>query len=89
MLCSSKVFSHGDINPKCTAANFSTCGENIAWNQELSESAPTKAMNQWINSAGHYRNLVSTEFTHVGYGYKVCGDRVYWAGLYGKPKSGN
>jgi uncharacterized protein YkwD len=41
-------------------------------------------MQQWIDSPGHYQNLIKPGFTVVGFGYKKCtGNRVYWTALYG------
>ena len=39
-----------------------------------------------MNSDGHRKNILSTGFTRVGYGYYVCpqSNRVYWTGFFGR-----
>ena len=57
----------------------------MLYNYESGSSAPDVSMTQWSNSPGHNKNLMSTSYTKVGYGFHRCGDgRVYWTGLYGK-----
>lgn len=54
---------------------------------ESDTSAGAKAVEQWLDSPGHYMNAMNPEFTHVGYGYYKCpfnsgyGDQ-FWTGLY-------
>lgn len=38
-------------------------------------------IDQWRDSPGHYANMISDR-TVVGYGYYVCGDKVFWTGIY-------
>lgn len=45
--------------------------------------APAKAIVQWKNSNGHYRNMVSSRTEVAGYGYSKCSNgRVMWVALY-------
>lgn len=45
--------------------SFSSAGENIAGGR----STPSGVMDQWVNSKGHYENIISSDFTDIGIGY--------------------
>ncbi|WP_141505024.1 CAP domain-containing protein [Paenibacillus luteus] len=45
--------------------NYNAAGENIAKGQPT----PKKVMNDWMNSAGHRANIMSSSFTKVGIAY--------------------
>ncbi|OLN21962.1 hypothetical protein BTO30_12235 [Domibacillus antri] len=44
---------------------YKTAGENIAKGQKT----PEEVMNAWMNSDGHRKNILSSDFTHIGVGY--------------------
>jgi len=44
---------------------YKAAGENIAKGQPT----PEQVMNDWMNSAGHRANILSSSFTHIGIGY--------------------
>lgn len=49
--------------------------ENIAAHQ----STPSAVMDSWINSAGHYANIMGTNFTSIGVGcFQSSNGRFYW-----------
>jgi len=54
-------------------------GEIIAWNMStpVSVSAET-AISQWMNSAGHKAQILSTQHNYAGVGVAVDGGRTYW-----------
>jgi uncharacterized protein YkwD len=63
-------------------------GENVLSNNDDNPTtAGDTAVQQWLDSAGHYMNAMNPKFTHVGYGYFNCpfnsgfGD-MFWTGLY-------
>lgn len=63
---------------------YSHAGENIAYGDGMSGK---KAYNCWHNSDGHYRNMMSKDFTHVGIGYYRDGNgRAYWVQLFAAPQ---
>lgn len=80
--------SHDGYLGRCSAIGFSPCGENVAWNQGYGlKRGNMETFIGWKNSQGHYDNMVGSAFTKVGYGYYECPDgKIYWTGLYGKPK---
>lgn len=47
--------------------SFGTAGENIAANQGFPDP-PTTAVNGWLNSPGHFANIMNGGFTHTGMG---------------------
>lgn len=54
------------------------CGENIAAGQ----ATPEKVMETWINSSGHYANILNASYTKMGLGYSTGGGGEYgryWA----------
>ena len=54
-------------------------GEIIAWNMSspVSTSAET-AIDQWMHSAGHKAQILSTQHNYAGVGVAVDGGRTYW-----------
>jgi uncharacterized YkwD family protein len=51
---------------------YNAAGENIAKGQR----SPEEVVNAWMNSEGHRKNILSTNFTHIGVGYVAEGN--YW-----------
>ena len=47
--------------------SYRAAGENIAYNGGFSDPAAV-AVNGWMNSDGHRRNILNTQFTHAGLG---------------------
>lgn len=80
-----KKFSH--TRPDGTACftvlgeygiEYWTCGENIAAGQKT----PEEVMNAWMNSPGHYMNIMGY-YTHIGVGYYVdANGRPNWVQLF-------
>ncbi|WP_226669188.1 CAP domain-containing protein [Metabacillus litoralis] len=54
------------------AITYRAAGENIAKGQRT----PEEVVNAWMNSAGHRKNILSANFTHIGVGYVSSGN--YW-----------
>jgi uncharacterized protein YkwD len=56
------------------------CGENIA----AGNSTVAATFNQWLNSQGHYENMVNANYKYVGIGYykTSMGYRFYWAQIF-------
>ncbi len=56
-----------------------TAGENIAWNQENEEEVTTA----WMNSSGHRANILSRNFSKVGFGIAPAKDgNLYWCTVF-------
>ena len=50
--------------------------ENIAWHSQASMSptvAATTMHDMWVNSSGHFRNMINPRWTKVGIGLHVDG----------------
>ncbi len=59
--------------------SYSTCAENIAAGQ----SSPDSVLNSWLNSAGHYANIMNSALCHMGVGYDTgAGYGKYWVQLF-------
>ncbi|MGP4108177.1 CAP domain-containing protein [Virgibacillus sp. L01] len=52
--------------------SYQTAGENIARGQRT----PQEVVNGWMNSEGHRKNIMNSDFTHIGVGYVEQGN--YW-----------
>ncbi|KKI89656.1 sporulation protein [Bacillus sp. SA1-12] len=51
---------------------YKAAGENIAKGQRT----PQEVVNAWMNSEGHRKNILSSNYTHIGVGYVAEGN--YW-----------
>jgi len=58
---------------------YRTCGENIGMGTYLS---PEGVTDMWINSPGHYRNMINPDFEEIGLACFSIGDTVYWVQLF-------
>ncbi|NHM29340.1 CAP domain-containing protein [Neobacillus terrae] len=52
--------------------SYTSAGENIAMGQKT----PEEVVNAWMNSEGHRRNILNSNFTNIGVGYVAKGN--YW-----------
>jgi uncharacterized protein YkwD len=52
-------------------------GENVAWTSDTSlgpEAAAAHFNGRWVNSPGHYANMINARYTEVGIGlYRSAG----------------
>lgn len=56
--------------------------ENIAYGQRTTEAA----VEAWMKSPGHRKNLLSPAYTELGTGYAVdASGRPYWVQVFGRP----
>lgn len=84
-MCRLGDLTHDGYFDRCKAAGYGRlCAENLLWNTQDGPTAPEVALQQWEDSPGHFENLIYPTVEVVGYGYHVCGERVYWTGLYSK-----
>jgi uncharacterized protein YkwD len=76
--------SHGQ-RISATGYRAATTGENIAAGRSTADAT----MNQWMNSSGHCRNLMSADFTEIGVGHANGSGaryRDYWTQKFGRPR---
>lgn len=65
---------------------ISTIGENIAYNfANQEEELAQKIYQQWKNSPGHYRNMISKSYTHLGVGLSGESSKIYATQVFGEP----
>ncbi|MDV2999456.1 MAG: hypothetical protein N5P05_001062 [Chroococcopsis gigantea SAG 12.99] len=57
---------------------YSVVGENVASGQR----SASEVVKDWMNSAGHRKNILNPEFTEIGVGYA----NNYWTQVFGKPR---
>lgn len=77
-------FSHAGLSSRVSKHGYaySYIGENIAWGQNSSKHV----FNTWMNSHGHYLNIVNRNFTEYGIGYAADSrGRIYWCVIFGRP----
>lgn len=79
-----QTFSHTrpdgtDINTSIHALGFSGTGENIA---RYGNSA-SDAVNSWMNSEGHRRNILDADWVYSAMACYRCNGKYYWVNLFG------
>lgn len=68
---------------KAAGFEYRVVGENIAWNQPT----PRAAVEDWMKSADHRRNLLGVQFTHIGVGMATnAKGEPYWVQVFGTPR---
>ncbi|WHY78812.1 CAP domain-containing protein [Neobacillus sp. WH10] len=55
---------------------YKSAGENIAQGQRT----PQEVVNSWMNSEGHRKNILSSNFTHIGVGFEETGK--HWTQMF-------
>jgi uncharacterized protein YkwD len=74
---SKENFDVGDRLKKYIA--WLSVGENIAYGQDT----PTMVTDDWMNSAGHRRNILSSNYKHVGFGISTStSGNKYWCAVF-------
>lgn len=60
--------------------SYMTAGENIAWGQRT----PEEVMDSWINSEGHYKNIINPSYGRIAVScyYDPNSDIASWNGCY-------
>ncbi len=74
-MCENAFFSHTGLDGRSPfdrmhdfGITYSSAGENIAAGQ----STPADVNESWLNSPGHYANIISTSYHKIGIGYWPC-----------------
>jgi uncharacterized protein YkwD len=68
---------------KAVGFDYRAVGENIAQKQ----LTPTAAVDAWMKSPGHRRNLLGEVYTHIGVGMAVnANGEPYWVQVFGTPR---
>ena len=55
---------------------YRSAGENIA----MGQGTPEEVVKAWMNSDGHRKNILSSNFTHIGVGHVANGN--YWTQMF-------
>ena len=79
-------FSHADLSGnyitskmKADGVSYKAWGENIAYIGGITDptALANKFMENWMNSEGHRKNILSTNFDSIGIGVYQSGNRAY------------
>lgn len=79
-------FSHADLSGnyitskmKADGVSYKAWGENIDYIGGITDptALANKFMENWMNSEGHRKNILSTNFDSIGIGVYQSGNRVY------------
>ena len=64
---------------KADGVSYKAWGENIAYIGGITDptALANKFMENWMNSEGHRKNILSTNFDSIGIGVYQSGNRVY------------
>lgn len=64
---------------KAYNVSYRAAGENIA----MGQPSPQAVVRGWMNSEGHRKNILSSNFSHIGVGYAEGGSgRYYWTQMF-------
>ena len=67
---------------QATGYNLESVAENIAWKQ----TTPRKLIAAWMESEGHKKNMLTSDFVHIGVGMaKNDKGEPYWVAVYATP----
>ena len=61
-----------------SSISYYACAENIAYG----ETTPEAVINQWKKSDGHNKNMLNSNYTHIGVGVYESGGYIYWVQLF-------
>jgi uncharacterized protein YkwD len=81
------TISHNDASgapcwDRATAAGYdwTAIGENVAFSTN-----PQRIFNLWVNSPGHYKNMINPVYTEIGLGKVAAGGGQYWCIEFANP----
>ena len=69
--------------------NYTIIGENLgmATHHRLNQAEVTDLIfNGWVDSPGHYENMINPSFTEIGVGVASDGEAIYITQLFGRPQ---
>lgn len=69
------------VDGRATAIGYgwTVIGENIGY-----DTSPAHLYSAWLGSAGHYANIVDTDFQDIGIGVTDAGIYQYWCVVFGR-----
>lgn len=73
-----------DMAEENSQVSFSTYGENVLYSSQATSGEA--AIQQWLDSPGHYLNAMNDNFNQAGIGYYQClgTNTWHWVTLYGR-----
>jgi uncharacterized protein YkwD len=77
--------SQPEQRAKARGYSYSYVGENIA----AGNATPEETIRQWMNSSGHRENILSADYTEIGFGYVKNSSYQYghvWVQVFGNQR---
>lgn len=69
-----------------TNYRYARLGENIFWKRgSPTNNNPKAAVQGWMKSPSHRKNILNQEFTEIGLGYSSNGENHYYVQVFGRP----
>ena len=95
-MAKNNYLSHTTLDGCDLECRFKNSGyDTIVWGENLAEYEPYTVISanklaqefvkKWLQSSGHRRNLMSSEFTHEGIGVTTSGNRIVVTVIFAKP----
>ena len=83
----SVAFGHDGFEARVEATGipYVKAGENVAWNSYEANTAQV-AVEGWMNSAGHRKNILTPEYDLTGIGVVEKGGKYYYTQIFMKKK---
>lgn len=66
-----------------TNYHYQRVGENLFW--RTPDNNPRAAVDGWMKSPGHRKNVLNREFTEIGLGYATDGHNHFYVQVFGRP----
>ena len=82
-LASTGRLSHNRMRQRIQAVRLKACGKRLAWGENVAYNAsPQRAVQAWLRSASHCKNIMNPRFRMIGVGMVQRGRRQYYTQLF-------
>jgi len=94
-MANNNYFSHDGLNGSTAGDRIRVTGYSYrAWGENISvwRATPSETIQGWMNSEGHRKNILGSNFTEIGFGYAYSQSSDYghyWVQVFGKSNSGS
>jgi len=89
-MANQNFFSHTGSNGSRMSDRVNQVGyswQAVAENIYMGTNAsPNGAINGWMNSTGHRRNMLNSNYIEIGFGVATRGRNVYYVQVFGRPR---
>lgn len=82
-LASTSRLSHDRMRQRIQAVRVKACGKRLDWGENVAYNAsPQRAVQAWLRSASHCKNIMNPRFRMMGVGMVQRGRRQYYTQLF-------